>query len=354
MSYPVKWFTSEMGGAPVGNGQSGSLTGIFDACLVDGFGAVTVTSAVIGSGVCTVTVDAGHGFLDHQIVLISGAAQSGLNDEHRVTVNSSTEFEFSTDVADGAASGAITAKTAPVGGWNIKFSDTNRRVYSRDEITATLMEFRVDATADTKDSAVVYAESFSDIDTPINVQTSNFIIETGLGDNSSTAIDWYVIADGKTLYFLASEDTLTALQAYAIGDFASLLPGDANNYLMTHKEGLLASNELSRLFIAKGVDGLSNNVATTLATTSEADTSIGITSFDPIPGHGPLFIKGSIVLIAEGYARGVLRGACECPGSTISSPATGTYTDSGGHYLVVTTTARNSGRVAFDLGGPWG
>ena len=45
MPIAVKWFSSDMRGAPTINGTVGSLIPALDACLLTGFGAVTAAWA---------------------------------------------------------------------------------------------------------------------------------------------------------------------------------------------------------------------------------------------------------------------------------------------------------------------
>ena len=55
-TYSVKWFTSDMRGAPVVSGTAGTLIAMLDACLVTGFGVVTATSVTVSGGVATATL----------------------------------------------------------------------------------------------------------------------------------------------------------------------------------------------------------------------------------------------------------------------------------------------------------
>ena len=105
MTYPVKWFTSGMRGAPTISGTPGSRIAALDACLITGFGAVTATGVTVSGGIATLGVPSGQTFAQHAAVLISGATPSALNGEHRVLTSSSTQITVPTTAADGAASG---------------------------------------------------------------------------------------------------------------------------------------------------------------------------------------------------------------------------------------------------------
>jgi len=51
----VVYFDSTMTGAPALSGTAGTLIGLLDACLQDGFGGVTLDSLVVASNVATAT-----------------------------------------------------------------------------------------------------------------------------------------------------------------------------------------------------------------------------------------------------------------------------------------------------------
>ncbi len=79
MTFPVKWFSSTMEGAPLLSSGSagsahtttaGSLIALLKAVLVTGFGIKSVSSLVYSSAAQTITatVAAGHKYLVDQIV----------------------------------------------------------------------------------------------------------------------------------------------------------------------------------------------------------------------------------------------------------------------------------------------
>lgn len=81
----VKVFSSTDTSAPTLANTVGSLITVLDACLVNGYGSVTLSSLVVSSNVATATVAAGHGFTmigdTGHVIKIEGAAPSGLNGE---------------------------------------------------------------------------------------------------------------------------------------------------------------------------------------------------------------------------------------------------------------------------------
>ncbi len=84
MSTAVKYYDSTMSGAPSLSGTAGALVGVLDACLVDGFGSVTVDSLTVASNVATATISGGHQFAmignTGPVITIAGANPSGRQD----------------------------------------------------------------------------------------------------------------------------------------------------------------------------------------------------------------------------------------------------------------------------------
>jgi hypothetical protein len=241
MSGPVKLFRSTDAGAPNGlNNAAGTFLAIMEACLVTGYGSKTLSSLSVSSGVATATVNAGHGFTNFgdtgigQVVLIEGATPSELNGEKRINVTGATTFTFAaTGVADGSATGSITAKIAPAG-WEKPFSGTNKAVYRQPYAFSNRRYLRIDDTGTT--TARVRAYSYlEDVDglngldlVPTDAQISGggYISKS----NAATVRDWYLIADDTTILFVG---LAVASQSYNViwhfGDAADLA-GSADAY----------------------------------------------------------------------------------------------------------------------------
>lgn len=109
---------------------AGSTLGVLDACLITGFGQVTLSSLTVDSaGIATATTATNHGYLKvHTAILIAGANQTAINGEWYITaIPSSTEVKFNA-VESGLTSVTITTgtsltmKVAPLG-WSKPFVD---------------------------------------------------------------------------------------------------------------------------------------------------------------------------------------------------------------------------------------
>lgn len=232
MGVKSKWFTSAMSGAPTLSGTVGALLAVLDACLIDGFGSVTLDSLIVSDGVATAT-KTGHGFLDWTVLLLAGATPAGLNGEKRITRIDANSFSFdAAGIADQTATGTITAKMAPAG-WTKAFSGTNKAVYARSDPAATGMRLRVDDAAAQSARAVGY-ESMTDIDTgsgpfPTAAQLSGGLYWHKSSTANATARNWAVVADGKTLHLFLGFNASAplTLEYVAFGDLLTYKPGDA-------------------------------------------------------------------------------------------------------------------------------
>lgn len=227
MSNPVdaKWFSSAMNGAPSLTGAiGGGIIAVLDAFLVNGFGSVTLNSLVVSSGVATATVNTGHGFLDYQVVLIAGATPSGLNGDKRINYISSTQFSFdATGIADGAATGTITAKTSPLG-WTKEFSGTNKAVYAK-QSGGTPHVLRVDDTAANYAALNMY-ETMSGIDTGVNPLPSSGSLWLYKSTDTSTAREWRTYGDAFAFYLAAKTTGSNYYGRMFFGDILSEVTGD--------------------------------------------------------------------------------------------------------------------------------
>lgn len=203
MTYPVKWFSSDMRGAPTINGTAGALIAALDACLITGFGPVAPTGITVSGGIATATLPSGQSFMQHAVVLVSGATPSALNGEQRVLTASSTQITFATTAADGAASGTIEIRYAPVGQWEKVYTGTNKAVYRSLDVACPRHYLRVDDTGTTV-ARVRGFESMTDVDTG----TGPFCTDTQMSGGgywhkstvaSATANKWRLYGDSQVV-----------------------------------------------------------------------------------------------------------------------------------------------------------
>lgn len=241
----VKTFNSSMTGAPTLNNSNGTLVAVLDACLVDGFGTVTINSLVVSGDVATATVSLGHGLgmtgATGPVITIAGADQSSLNGVWRVSsVPSSTTFSFATPgVSNQSATGTITAKRTPAG-WSKAFSGTNKAAYRSVSVGATGFYFRVqdDAAAPATSQQGVCAgyESMSDVDTGTGrfPASGTPIISKYRQTSPGTPRVWRVFADDRSVWLLVYcvSDVRSYWEKTFFGDAVSVITGDAFHCLL--------------------------------------------------------------------------------------------------------------------------
>ena len=196
----MKWFSSEMAGAPVLNNAAGSLINVLDACLITGFGAKQVQSGTVADGQAVLTVDNTNGYKPESTLLIEGVTGTcaTLNGERRVVaVTANTITVKAAGVANGALDGTVSLKYAPAG-WTKPFADTNVAVYAQGDITATGMLLRVNDTSTERASITGY-ENMSDANIGDGATATSGWWKYSSNWGSSTA-PWFVFANGSGLY----------------------------------------------------------------------------------------------------------------------------------------------------------
>lgn len=223
-TYPVKHLHSGLRGAPVLSGTAGTRISALDACLIDGFGAVSVSSISVAGGVATATVASGSWFEDGRIVAVSGATPAALNGEQRVLSHTATTFTYATDAPDGIATGTLSAKYAPVGGWQKLYSAANKAVYRSTDPQANGHCLRVDD-SDGRWARVVAYESMTGIDAgtdafPTAAQFAGGGYWHAYPSVSATACNWALFADSR--FFMLGIAPLN--YGYVLHGFGDLLP----------------------------------------------------------------------------------------------------------------------------------
>lgn len=211
----VKWFHSDMPGAPTLRGEAGALIELLDACLINGFDPRTPDSITVAGEVATVTLSGGNPYDKHAVVAITGASLAGLNAEWRIATSTATTFTFACPgVADGAATGA-TVKRAPAG-WSKPFSDVNVGVYQSLDPASTQLYLRLDD-ADQRWSRVRGYEQMTDANTGLAPfpTPEQFALTNWTWPKSYTtgtlARSWVLVGDGRFFYWFPMwrENTLT-------------------------------------------------------------------------------------------------------------------------------------------------
>jgi len=229
-----------MVGAPTISGQSGTLTTMLKACLVDGFGLVTLDSLVVAGGVATATRAAGHSQSVGDSVTIAGATPGGLNGDKVVLTATVNTFTFdATGVSDQTATGTITAKVTPLG-WTREFNTTNVEVFRSPNVAGTRHYLRVDdGGAEPRDARVVGYETMSDVNTGTNPSPSAAQVSGGgywvkSSAANSTTRSWVLCGDDRTFYVCVAHSGSAAYSSYGFGDIESFKSGGDAYANMVH------------------------------------------------------------------------------------------------------------------------
>lgn len=237
LSTSVKWYSGKMTGLPYDGSfryrDAFTVKEVLSACLTNGFNAQTLDSIVVTDGVATCTRANGHGFLQYQVITISGATPSSLNGDHRVTViASATEFTFEVDgVSDGTASGTITVKATPAG-WQVNNAGTYDTTLKSNGGLGSVIQMQANGTN-------ITVKAYEDW-TALNTGTlwGGAVSTNGPSDArwtmcDSTAAaedDWLIVADDKTIYFRMmsayANTSLLTRTFYGFGNFTSFYPND--------------------------------------------------------------------------------------------------------------------------------
>ena len=242
MTLPVHWYRHDMGDAPVLRGVAGDAITLLDACLVNGFNLRTASSVVVSGQVATVMFSSAFGWLQHQVIEVSGAMPTALNGEKRVSTVVGNTLTFpAPGVADQTATGTITCRT-PGLGWQKAFSGTNVAVYRSQDVSGTRFFLRVsdDGTGSAAYARVRGFETMTDINTGTGPFPTDAQISGGAFWHKSSTADtvsrqWALVGDSLTFYFSSRTAATTFSSELCFGDFASLGSADAYRCVIASK-----------------------------------------------------------------------------------------------------------------------
>lgn len=123
-STDIKFYVHTNNNAPQLTNNYGCMIDVLDACLVNGFGAQSVSTLKAIGKVVTVTFGNAHNLMQYQVIKIVGANQSEFNGEHRIlSVPNATSFtyEIANTASVAQATGTIVC-SLPSLGWEKPFS----------------------------------------------------------------------------------------------------------------------------------------------------------------------------------------------------------------------------------------
>lgn len=349
MTFPVKWFSSAMQGAPILSSGSagsphtvspGSLIALLKAVLVTGFGAQALSSAGYDSAAATITLTlpSGHAYLKDSIIAVSGANEAGFNGEFRVRSVTSTKVVLGLDngtptVAN--ATGTLAIKI-PSLGWKVLFEDASAYKIIFEKASGTPVKLLVDNSAWSGWNAsgghlakVAMVEDVVDLNTYSTVWEHRW----PCSHNYATP-EWQAVGDSMMLYFMPAygvggSANYATRALYAFGDINSIRPGDQYHCLLMHYSELTVTNSwnysssncytdglcfgntnckrLARSYhqlpgsVLPHWRGLNSYMGEGMSFPNMADNGFYV-STEPVPVHDDLCYRGSLPGVVVPYA----------------------------------------------------
>ena len=367
----VKYFDSAMSGAPVLSNAAGSLISVLNACLVNGFGSVTLTSLVIANNVATATVNSGHGIAMIMgsnnsspgigaVISVAGATPSALNKDWRIaSVISASQFTFLVSgIADQVATGTITVKRSPLG-WTAPFANGNTVVYLPNPVSSSGAYLRIaDGTSVARGQGY---EVMSSADVGVNA----FPLESQMAGGgyilkaTGSQRAWTLIGNDSFVCLLADYGgdnswyggfVFGDLIPYGIADFraCAIVMSSGPGALITLSQfGYSAGSYLCRNYLGQA------GAVTAVRYSHGVCTSSGVGG-EPFPSpYNTVNLWPIETRDSAGKGRGLMPGMW-CPVHDGTLPDRTLITDIpqiNGHALLVVKSG--NGRIAFDISGPW-
>lgn len=346
MTFPVKWFSSDMEGAPLLSSGSagaahttnpGSLIALLKAVLVTGFGIKSVSALTYDSTAQKITanVAAGHKYLVDQVIALSGANESGFNGEFRVLSVTSTTVVVGLDNGTPSAASATgtLSMNIPSLGWAVEFEDAAnyKIIFKRTDTASTPLRMYIDNSAWSGwNNYSGYLAKVQMIENPTDINTFTIVNDYRWPCSHSYATPgWGLIGDSRMIYFVPAYAVNSNRGFYMFGDGNSIRPGDNYFCLMTHypvltndrywqNSGALFHNQalsfsnsnhkrIARSYhqmpgsVVASWKGLNSYFGEGMSFPNPADNGFYV-STDPVPVHDDLSYRGSLPGIVVPYA----------------------------------------------------
>lgn len=356
----IQFLHSGLQGAPTNTVAAGTITGILDACLVDGFNALSPVTVTVSAGVATLVYAAPHGYTTDQYLRVLGASAPQVNGDKRPTILDAQSLTVpAAGAPDGPVGGSISTRFAPLG-WERVFTDVNVRVYRSLSLESARHFFRVtDADSSSVSPLNAYRgfETMNDASTGLNEYPS--FVQVGGGGfgiykSPSGAQPWVLVGDERTVYISIST-TGGMITAVCMGDFESHVPADAYASIITavvsSTVGNLGSVTSFGHRVARDMDGLGQSPS--VVSRSPFGAPSGNNGTWPSPASGGVTIARPVHLIEGDSLRGSLRGIMHLWEPLPAAPFTVIDSLDGIDGRVLVVQDGSNGRVAYPLDEPW-
>lgn len=234
----VRVYRSTDFSAPQLSGQVGTLLAVLDACLVNGFGANTITSLTQSGGVATATTNVPHQFTGSPKVLVAGAASSDYNVETTITITGASSFTYPVNpAAPGTAGGSPTCKIAG-SGWTKPFADGTYVAAYKQPAGSNGFYLRVDDNSSATVARAQAYETMSNVSSgltpfPTSAQLAGGVHIVKSDAASSATRPWMLVCNGPFFALFIAHDnsaTWTNGNGTAFGDIKTYKAGGADPY----------------------------------------------------------------------------------------------------------------------------
>lgn len=355
----IQFLHSGLQGAPTNINAAGAMCAIADACLVDGFNALSPVTVTVSAGVATLVYAAPHGYTADQYLRVLGATVAQVNGDKRPTILDAQSLTVpAAGAPDGPVGGSISTRFAPLG-WERAFTDVNVRVYRSPNVEGSRMFYRLQDTSTASLSPGIRGfETMTDANAgsgpfPTVAQASDGQIF--YKSNSSTARPWLVVGDGRTVYWFTTDAGATAFYPISFGDIASRVPGDAFAAIVTSVNGQnvdrLAQAGSGAHYAGRGFTQLSASAE--LLIRGPFSVNSGTNGAYPSQVSGGATYAGPVLLAEGNNLRGHFRGLLHVWEPVPAWPFAVQSDLDGIVGRVLCLTAGLLGRVAFTLDEPW-
>lgn len=238
MAFPVKWYSNAMQGAPsLGDTAPGALAALLKACLITGFGNLTVSSLAwdAAMGCAVATIDNGHSYLPESVIAISGASPAAYNGEHRVKQVNATKVWFELDGGNpgSSATGTISIKI-PGLGWTLLAESADGQtiiIRSPESVDQYPVCYHIDNTAFSGWTNGTLNYYFAKVSMVEDVQdlTTYTLISTQAWPATKRYSDgrWDLIGDKLLFYFIPAYAARNARSCIPFGYINSVRAGDS-------------------------------------------------------------------------------------------------------------------------------
>lgn len=244
--YKVKWFASEMQGAPsLGDTADGALAALLKAVLVTGFGTLTINALSFDAakGWAVATFSGGHKYLLDSVIQVDGVSPAAYNGEHRVMQVSSTQVWFEIDGGNPGAAGsgaAMAMKVAPLG-WTLTHESGDGKIFivrPTNVSESGNVSLRIDNSSYSGwagASNPAYLAKVAMVEDVVDINTYTTIFEhrwpcTGRHSNKR----WDLIGDSQLFYFIPAYAVRNYQFIYCFGYIRSIRAGDRYHAILNH------------------------------------------------------------------------------------------------------------------------